>query len=167
MLLQLLHVIHLLHILELLHLLQLLHLLELLHSLHLLELHGVTLLRLEAGHGTGVSGHFMGSYMRYPRTCCWSAMNSFPFGLNFAFCRQILAYFDELYQQIHGYLPLTRYFDGNRKKQRVCVMSTLYHDGRRNRSLATNSLELRPLLREQALDSDFNSCKGIRSWRYY
>ena len=44
-------------------LLHILHLLELLHSLHLLELHGVTLLRREAGHGTGVSGHFMGSYM--------------------------------------------------------------------------------------------------------
>ena len=65
-------------------------------------------------------------------TCCWNAMNSFPFGLRFAFCRQILAYFDELYQQIHGCLSLTRYFDGNRKKQSVCVMSTLYHDGRRS-----------------------------------
>ena len=46
-------------------------------------------------------------------------MNSFPFGLRFAFCRQILAYFDELYQQIHGCLSLTRYFDGNPKNQSV------------------------------------------------
>ena len=44
-------------------------------------------------------------------------MNSFPFGLRFAFCRQILAYFDELYQQIHGGLSLTRYFDGKRKNK--------------------------------------------------
>ena len=65
-------------------------------------------------------------------TCCWNAMNSFPFGLRFAFCSQILAYFDESYQQIHGWLSLTRYFDGNCKKQRVCVMSTLEHDGRRS-----------------------------------
>ena len=50
-------------------------------------------------------------------------MNSFPFGLRFAFCRQILAYFDELYQQIHGCLSLTRYLD---------VMSTLDHEGRRS-----------------------------------
>ena len=59
-------------------------------------------------------------------------MNFCPFGLRFAFCRQILAYFDELYQQIHGCLSLTRYFDGNRKKQSVCVMSTLDHEGRRS-----------------------------------
>ena len=53
-------------------------------------------------------------------------------GLRFAFCRQILAYFDELYQQIHGCLSLTRYFDGNRKKQSVWVMSTLEHEGRQS-----------------------------------
>ena len=41
-------------------------LLHLLHLLHLLQLlHGVTLLYLLPQHGTGVSGHFMGSYMSY------------------------------------------------------------------------------------------------------
>ena len=39
-------------------------------------------------------------------TCCWNAMKSFPFGLRFAFCHQILAYFVELYQQSHGCLSL-------------------------------------------------------------
>ena len=59
-------------------------------------------------------------------------MNSFPLGFHFAFCHQILAYFDELYQQIHGCLSLTQYFNGNQKKQSVCVMSTLENEGRRS-----------------------------------
>ena len=54
-------------------------------------------------------------------TCCWNAMNSFPLGLRLAFCIQILAYFDEFYQQIHVCSSLTRYFDGNLKKQSVFV----------------------------------------------
>ena len=41
--------------------------------------------------------------------------NSVPeFCLRFAFRRQILAYFDEFYQQIHVCLSLIRYFFGNR-----------------------------------------------------
>jgi len=44
-------------------------------------------------------------------------MNSFPLGLRLAFCLQILAYFDELYQKIHVCLSLTRYFDGNLKNK--------------------------------------------------
>ena len=43
-----------------------------------------------------------------------TAMISFLFCLRFAFHRQILAYFDEFYQQIHVCLSLTRYFFGNR-----------------------------------------------------
>ena len=42
-----------------------------------------------------------------------TATISFPFCLRFAFRRQILAYFDELYQQIHVCLSVTRYFFGN------------------------------------------------------
>ena len=41
-------------------------------------------------------------------TWCWNAMNSFPLGLRLDFCLQILSYFDELYQQIHVCLSLTR-----------------------------------------------------------
>ena len=43
-----------------------------------------------------------------------TAMISFLFSLRFAFHRQILAYFDEFYQQIHVCLSLTQYFFGNR-----------------------------------------------------
>ena len=46
-----------------------------------------------------------------------TATISFPFCLRFAFRRQILAYFDEFYQQIHVCLSLTRYFFGNRGKK--------------------------------------------------
>ena len=48
-------------------------------------------------------------------TCCWNAMNSFAPGLRLAFCLQILAYFDEFYQETHVCLSLTRYCDGNLK----------------------------------------------------
>ena len=51
-------------------------------------------------------------------------MNSFPLGLRLAFCLQILAYFDELYQQIHVCLSVTKYFDGNLTKQSVKHFST-------------------------------------------
>ena len=56
-------------------------------------------------------------------------MNSFPLGLRLAFCLQILAYFDELYQQIHVCLSLTRYFDGNLKKKK---RRTLHLEGHRS-----------------------------------
>ena len=58
-------------------------------------------------------------------TCCYS----FPLGLRLTFRLQILAYFDELYQQIHVCLSLTRYFDGNLKKTK---RQTLQHEGRRS-----------------------------------
>ena len=51
-------------------------------------------------------------------------MNSFPLDLRLAFCLQIRSYFDELDQQIHICLSLTRYFDGNLKKQSVKHFST-------------------------------------------
>ena len=51
-------------------------------------------------------------------------MNSFPLDLRLAFCLQIRSYFDELDQQIYVCLSLTRYFDGNLKKQSVKHFST-------------------------------------------
>ena len=53
-----------------------------------------------------------------------TATISFPFCLRFAFRRQILAYFDEFYQQIHVCLSLTRYFFGNRGNI-ACVQTSL------------------------------------------
>ena len=48
-----------------------------------------------------------------------TATISFPFCLRFAFCRQILAYFDEFYQQIHVCLSLTRFFWGIEETKRL------------------------------------------------
>ena len=57
-------------------------------------------------------------------TCCSNAMNSFPLGLRLTF----LPSNPFLYQQIHVCLSLTRYFDGNHKKQG----QTLHREGRRS-----------------------------------
>ena len=46
-------------------------------------------------------------------------------GLRLAFCIQILAYFNEFYQQIHVCSSLTRHCDGNlRKTKRLFKVNT-------------------------------------------